>query len=159
MASAAGSLVVGDDEAAAAIPRRCPTPVLRPALDRCLPTGVSLDGARVVVGLDEGGVGAALVGRLEAQGATVHAVAAGTPTEQVADEAAAFAADGVTGVYWLPALDVEVDLSATDLEGWRESLRRRVTCLYALMRGSRRRRGWRGDVPRLGHPSRWSPWL
>ena len=50
-------------------PRRVPVPVLRPSLDLCKQTGVALDGnRRVVVMLDEGGVGANLVERLTERG-------------------------------------------------------------------------------------------
>ena len=51
------------------IPRRVPVPVLRPALDDCLETGVRLEGARVLVMSDRGGVAEALVARLQAAGA------------------------------------------------------------------------------------------
>ena len=61
---AAPVTVVGDLDAVDALPRRVPTPSLRPAADRCLPTGISLAGARVVVMRDEAGVGDALVKRL-----------------------------------------------------------------------------------------------
>ena len=50
-------------------------PVLRPALEDCVETGIELgDDSRVVVMLDEGGVGAALVERLTKRGVDVLAV-------------------------------------------------------------------------------------
>ena len=57
-------------------PRRsragCPTAVLRPDLDVCAPTGVTIDDdSRIVVMIDQGGVGKALVKRLEKLGAAV----------------------------------------------------------------------------------------
>ena len=52
------------------MPRRVPVASLRPAIDLCKPTGVSLDaGSRVVVMMDRGGVGKALVNRLDKLGA------------------------------------------------------------------------------------------
>ena len=55
-------LVEGDDAEAAAIPRRVPTAVLRPPLELCRPTGLTLgEGSRVVVMLDDGGRGRALI--------------------------------------------------------------------------------------------------
>src|SRR5208283_4051786 len=58
--------VVGSLDAADSIPRRVPVPQLRPALTLCKPTGVDLkQGTRVIVMPDQGGVGKALVGKLE----------------------------------------------------------------------------------------------
>ena len=49
---------IGTLEDADKMPRRVPVPSLRPALDLCKSTGVSLgEGSRVVVMLDHGGVG------------------------------------------------------------------------------------------------------
>ena len=58
--------VLGELDAVDRVPRRVPVPALRPALEQCTPTGVVLaDGVRVVVMKDEGGVGDALVKRLQ----------------------------------------------------------------------------------------------
>ncbi len=126
----------GDDEAAAAIPRRIPVAVLRPDLDLCVSTGVTLDTtSRIVVMQDEGGVGAALVTRLHKLGADVLAIEDRPETADLLDRLDAFIAEGsVTGVYWLPALDVESPVAETDLAGWREVMRIRVKLLYATMR-------------------------
>ena len=51
-------------DAVDALPRRVPVPSLRPPTTQCLPTGVVLDGARVVVMADEGGVAEALSKKL-----------------------------------------------------------------------------------------------
>ena len=104
-------------------------PALRPALSACLPTGVELGaGSRILVVLDEGGVGAALVKKLTARGAEVLAVDAATAT----DELLAQIDQPLSGVYWLPSLDDEGPLDALELDGWREALRRRVVALHAL---------------------------
>ncbi|UBU18236.1 type I polyketide synthase [Nonomuraea gerenzanensis] len=110
-------------------PRRIPVPVLRPALSRCEPTGVSLgEGIRIIIGMDAGGVGKALAGRLGKLGCEVVAVdPGGTPEELVAQ-----ARGKVDGLYWLPALDIEQPQAEMDLPAWREALRRRVKSLYAL---------------------------
>ena len=127
--------VVGDLDAVDALPRRVPTPSLRPAADQCLPTGVSLDGSRVVVMLDEGGVGKALVKRLRKAGATALELDPGTPTDEVLSHLAEWRTESpIAGVYWLAALDDEGDLAGYDLTTWREALRRRVKALYATMR-------------------------
>ncbi len=61
-------VVHGDFDAVDALPRRIPVASLRPGIDHCLPTGVVLDGARVVVMLDDGAVGGALVAQLTQRG-------------------------------------------------------------------------------------------
>ncbi len=78
-------LVEGDDTEAAAIPRRIPTAVLRPALELCRPTGVTLgEGSRVVVMLDDGGRGRSLTQLLEERGVTVLAVEGAPDAEELA---------------------------------------------------------------------------
>ncbi|MFN8193922.1 MAG: SDR family NAD(P)-dependent oxidoreductase [Nocardioidaceae bacterium] len=132
VAAPAPSLVTGDLAAIDALPRRIPVPSLRPAADACTPTGVRLEEARVVVMLDEGGVGAALVKKLEKAGATALTLEPGVATEDLSATLDAWLADGpVDGVYWLPALDEDGDL---DGDGWSEQLRRRVKTLYTTMR-------------------------
>jgi acyl transferase domain-containing protein/acyl carrier protein len=127
--------VVGDLDAVDALPRRIPVPTLRPTIERCLPTGVALDGARVVVMLDEGGVGDALVKRLAKAGATPLTLEVGIGTDELLTRLGAWLAEGpIAGVYWLPALDDDGDLADYDLDRWRESLRRRVKALYTTMR-------------------------
>jgi hypothetical protein len=117
------------------LPRRIPVPTLRPAIERCLPTGVALDGARVVVMLDEGGVGDALVKRLTKAGATRSPSTRASRTDDLLARLGGWLADGpIAGVYWLPALDDDGDLADYDVAQWRESLRRRVKALYATMR-------------------------
>jgi len=112
-----------------------PVPMLRPSLDQCVPTGVSLDGARVVVMADEGGVAESLTKQLAKAGAVPLAVDPGTSTEQLLDDLETWRADGeIAGVYWLAALDDEGPHDALDGAGWREALRRRVKTLYATMR-------------------------
>ncbi len=117
-------------------PRRVATAVLRPALDQCVPTGVVLDNSsRVVVALDDGGVGSALVKKLEKMHVTVLKVGAALPQAELAAQLQAWLADGpIQGVYWLPALDVEPDLMTLDLAGWREATRIRVKNLSITMR-------------------------
>ncbi len=118
------------------MPRRVPVPSLRPELDLCQPTGVSLaSGSRVVVAADEGGVAEALTASLERRGVSVLRLVPGTPTGDVTTQTAAWLSAGpVQGVYWLPALDVEPPLAELDLAGFREANRRRVKNLHAAMR-------------------------
>ena len=135
VAPAAPDVVHGDFDAVDALPRRVPVPSLRPDVVACLPTGVELDGARVVVMLDEGGVGDALVKQLAKAGATPLTLSPGVATDDLLTMLAAWHEEApITGVYWLAALDADGDLAEYDLERWREALRRRVKALYATMR-------------------------
>ncbi len=127
---------IGVLEDADRMPRRVPVPQLRPALDLCKPTGVTLDeGSRVVVMLDRGGVGKALTGRLEKRGVTVLTVESGIDTDELTSQLAGWLAEGpIQGVYWLAALDVEPAIEEMTLDEWRELNRVRVKNLYTTMR-------------------------
>jgi NAD(P)-dependent dehydrogenase (short-subunit alcohol dehydrogenase family) len=118
------------------MPRRVPVPSLRPALDRCKPTGVLLGkGARVVVAADEGGVAAALAAVLEKRGVAVLSLDGALATDEVTGRLGARLKEGpVQGVFWLPALDVEPAIADMDLAAFREANRRRVKNLHAAMR-------------------------
>ncbi len=115
-------------------PRRVPIPVLRPPLDLCVPTGVTLGAThRVVIASDGGGVAAALEQRLRARG--VDVVTLDPADAFVAERAAALAGSGpIDGVFWLPALDVEPALADMTLDDFREANRVRVKSLHAAMR-------------------------
>jgi NAD(P)-dependent dehydrogenase (short-subunit alcohol dehydrogenase family) len=97
---------------------------------------VSLDGtSRVVVMLDQGGVGAALVKRLESDSVDVLAVADAPDAAALLERLEEFSQGGpITGVYWLRALDAEPAMHSLDLDGWRGELRERVKLLYETMR-------------------------
>jgi len=129
--AAAPTVLQGSLEAAAAIARRVPTPVLRPGLDRVKPTAVSLTaGSTVLVMPDRGGVGTALTARLEALGVSVKTLDPSAP----ASDAESFAGSGIDGVFWLPALDDEGFFVELSLEDFREGVRCRVKELFATMR-------------------------
>jgi acyl transferase domain-containing protein/acyl carrier protein/NAD(P)-dependent dehydrogenase (short-subunit alcohol dehydrogenase family) len=120
-------------EAANAVPRRVPVPHLRPPLDLCKSTGVVLnEKSRVVVMTDQGGVGKALVARLEKLGANVFVIDDAPEAEALTQRLEEW--KPVQGVFWLPALDHEGDLYAMDLPAWREATRLRVKLLFAAMR-------------------------
>ncbi len=118
------------------VPRRVPIPALRPPLEWCKPTGVKLDGeSRIVVALDQGGVGRALVERLQKRGATVLTIDPSEPAENLEAQLQAWLNEGmVQGVYWLAALDVEPHLEEIALATWRELNRQRTKNLYRVMR-------------------------
>ncbi|NWF80943.1 MAG: SDR family NAD(P)-dependent oxidoreductase, partial [Chloroflexi bacterium] len=128
--AAPGAYSVADADRA---PRRVPVPVLRPPLELCKTTGVALEGGRVVVMFDRGGVGKALVSRLEKRGVQVLGIEAPPAEEAVAGLVEGWLAEGpITGIYWLPALDAEPEIEELDLEQWRELNRVRVKNLYLL---------------------------
>ena len=135
-APGAAALVTGDLAAIDRLPRRLPVAVMRPALSLCAPTGIHLgEGTRVVVMLDEGGVGESLAKRLGRLGVEVLTVEVGTATEDLLARLEEWTASGpVHGVYWLAGLDDEGSLDGMDLVTWREALRRRVKALYTTIR-------------------------
>jgi NAD(P)-dependent dehydrogenase (short-subunit alcohol dehydrogenase family) len=143
---------VGDLAATDRIPRRVPVPALRPSLEQCLPTGVGLaEGSRVVVAVDEGGVGAALAKKLTGRGATVLELDPAAGTDDLRGQVEAFAAEGrVDGVYWLAALDDEGAMADLELADWREGLRRRVKTLYTTMRALYEHNPFLVSATRLG---------
>jgi 3-oxoacyl-(acyl-carrier-protein) synthase/NAD(P)-dependent dehydrogenase (short-subunit alcohol dehydrogenase family)/acyl carrier protein len=128
-------VLTGSLEAADLIARRVPVPVLRPALDRCRPTGVTLDEtARVVVMADRGGVGDALAGQLRKAGVEVLVIDDAPDAAVLVERLSEFTAKApATGIYWLPALDAEGPIGELDLAAWHEALRVRVKLLFVTM--------------------------
>jgi len=123
-------------EAANRIPRRVPVPNLRPPLALCKPTGVALgSGRRVVIMPDKSGVVDALTQRLRTLGVEVLRIEQTIDAEALASRLKNWLAAGpVHGIYWLPALDNEGDLTAMNLASWHEALGVRVKSLYVTMR-------------------------
>jgi acyl transferase domain-containing protein/NAD(P)-dependent dehydrogenase (short-subunit alcohol dehydrogenase family)/acyl carrier protein len=123
-------------EAANRIPRRVPVPNLRPPIALCKPTAVTLClGRRVVLMPDKSGVADALTQRLQTLGVEILRIEHTPDVEQLASRLkTCLAAGPIHGVYWLPALDNEGDLTAMDFASWHEALRVRVKSLYATMR-------------------------
>ena len=127
---------VASFDAADKIPRRVPTPVLRPPLTLCKPTRVPLGaGRRVIVMPDKGGAGQALAQCLTALGVEVLLIKDASATDAVVNQLkTCLAAGPVHGIYWLPALDPEGSLLDLNVNTWREALRARVKSLYHTMR-------------------------
>jgi len=123
-------------DAANRVPRRVPVPVLRPGLNLCKPTGISLEsGKRVVLMSDKGGIAEALAQRLQKAEVEVLRVQNGLDAEALANRLKEWITAGpVHGVYWLPALDHEGNLRDLDLATWHEAVRVRVKLLYTTMR-------------------------
>jgi NAD(P)-dependent dehydrogenase (short-subunit alcohol dehydrogenase family) len=84
--------------------------------------------------LDRGGVGKALLTRLEKLGATALVINEPPTTEALEAQLQTWLAEGpIQGVYWLPALDVESAIEEMMLETWREMNRIRVKNLHVTM--------------------------
>ncbi len=126
----------GDIAAAERLPRRIPTPVLRPPIEWCSLTGVTLDDTkRVIVMTDEGGVADALLRRLGALGVTALVLESGSAAETIDERLTTWLADGpVHGLYWLAALDAEPAIQDLDLTSWRSALASRVKNLHSVVR-------------------------
>ena len=90
-------------DAADRIPRRVPVPNLRPPLNVCKPTGVTLGtGCRVVVMPDKGGVADALAQQLQAKGVEVLQIKDARDPDALTNSLKGWLAAGpVQGVYWL----------------------------------------------------------
>src|SRR5262249_49454496 len=123
-------------EEANRIPRRIPVPALRPPLDLCKPTGVMLDeSSRVIVMIDRGGGGKALLSRLDKRGVGTVVIEEPPSSKMLEGQIKAWLAEGpIKGVYWLTGLDVEPALEEMSLETWREQNQIRVKNLYLAMR-------------------------
>ncbi len=118
-------------------PRRVPVPVLRPPLDYCVPTNVTIEASktRIVMMPDAGGVGKALAARLVKRGADVVTIEGAPTVEALEDQLAKWTEEGpINGVYWLPALDPEGPHSKLDARARKAALHTRVKLLAATMR-------------------------
>jgi acyl transferase domain-containing protein len=118
------------------IPRRVPLPVLRPPLNLCKTTGVTLESRkRIVIMPDEGGVADALEQQLKAKGIDVLRINGAPDADTLNDLLKKWTAAGpVHGIYWLPALDNEGNLRDMNAPTWHEAVRVRVKLLYTTMR-------------------------
>ena len=125
-----------DFEAANKIPRRIPVPVVRPPLDLCKATGVTLErGRRVIVMSDSEGAANALIEKLKVKNVDVFRIEGAPDAKALGDLLKNWTAGGpIHGVFWLPALDFEGTLRDMTPAQWHEAVRVRVKLLYATMR-------------------------
>lgn len=117
-------------------PRRVPTPLLRPALDYCKPTGVSLsEGSRVLVMPDSNGVSRKLIDLLEKKHVHILTLDPNSDQETTKTTIKQYLTEGaIQGVFWLAALDYEGELRDMSLADWHNGISLRVKLLYATMR-------------------------
>ncbi|HET8979037.1 MAG TPA: SDR family NAD(P)-dependent oxidoreductase [Solirubrobacteraceae bacterium] len=127
-----------EDEDDNRFPRRVPVPVLRPPLDICADTGVTLTAtSRILLMPDAGGAAAALTSALHNLGAEALTIedAPDMDTDRLADRIAGWTQERpIDGVFWLAALDDEGDPAALDAAARRTALHTRVRLLAATMR-------------------------
>jgi acyl transferase domain-containing protein/NAD(P)-dependent dehydrogenase (short-subunit alcohol dehydrogenase family)/acyl carrier protein len=123
-------------DAANLIPRRVPIPIPRPPLSLCKRTGVELKaGSRVMIMPDAGGVAEELEGQLRQKGADVLVVRNTPDVQWLTAQVKTWINSGrIQGVFWLPALDVEPDLTDMTEASWHEAVRVRVKSLYLIMK-------------------------
>ncbi len=135
-AAAPAIAVAASLEAADSVPRRVPAPRLRPAIEFCKKTGVSLGpGSRIVIMSDLGGVAKALAAHMEGIGAQCLIISDAPEAEVLRQRLEAWKSEGpIQGVYWLPALDPETPVSSMILADWREATRVRVKLLFTAMK-------------------------
>jgi malonyl CoA-acyl carrier protein transacylase len=124
------------EEAPASIIRRVPVAALRPRLDLCIPTGVSLEeGVRVLVVEGEEKAGESLVRKLRSRRVEVLRLDAGLAPEKITGKVTAWQAEKpIRGVYFLPGMDEEIALDKMTLADWQGGLEKRLYSLYTIMR-------------------------
>ena len=116
--------------------------------------------SRVVVMLDQGGVGKKLVEKLQKRGAEALVLEPGIATDALDAQLKAWLQTGkIQGIFWLPALDVEQPIEEMTLEEWRELNRVRVKNLYTAMRALYDARDRAEHLPRRGDAAGRSPRL
>ncbi len=120
--------------APSATKRREPVLVARPTLGHCKPTGVTLNGARVLVAQDQQGVAEKLCKALKKRGVDVLRLDPRQELSKTEAQLKEYVAGGdVMGVYWLAGLDADPALSALDLNGFKAEMNARVKGLHRVM--------------------------
>ncbi|HET6443807.1 MAG TPA: SDR family NAD(P)-dependent oxidoreductase [candidate division Zixibacteria bacterium] len=115
--------------------RYIPNPSQLPPLIECYSTGIKLEGKRVVVMSDRGGVGDELSTYLQELGAAVLPLIVTVRGDELELRIRSWLDKGpIDGVYWLAALDVEPALPYMGINAWRELNRQRVKNLHRTMR-------------------------
>ncbi len=127
---------LGVGEVQSSIVRRVPVPTLRPRLDLCIPTGVELsEGQRVLVVESQAKIADALFAKLATRKVNVLRLSARLGYEEIIANLTGWLTEGpIAGVYFLPALEVELKLAEMDIRDWQTGLEERLYSLYAIMK-------------------------
>ncbi|MBN1936519.1 MAG: SDR family NAD(P)-dependent oxidoreductase, partial [Anaerolineae bacterium] len=116
------------------IPRRVPWPTLRPGLDLCKPSGVTLGaGDRVIVVGDQGSVGKYLGYRLRPRKVKALTLKNAAPEAAEAQVAAWLEEGPITGVYFLTGLDPAPSIVEMSLAQWQAEQAKRAKLMYAVI--------------------------
>lgn len=113
------------------IHRRIPTAVPMPRLELCEPTGVELNGKKVLVVRDQGRVGKQLKSKLKDLGAVVLVCKPSELTKSLVEWSPI---DEVAGAYDLSSLDADPTLAGDSAENWKSVRTLRAETLYLLAR-------------------------
>lgn len=128
--------VITDDKKppASRSPRWVALPALRPSLDLCLATPVTLQtGDRVIIAQDQSGVTPVLAAQLKDRGVIPLLLDPAQTAVALTAQLQTWLEDGrIRGIYWLPALDAEPDYAHLSLAGWHELRRVRLTSLETV---------------------------
>lgn len=126
----------GTIEDANTIPRRVPKPVLRPELNLCKSTGVKLQkGSRVIIMPDQAGISKVLTDNLKKLNVETLLIEGIPSQDELTKQISKWLEKGdISGVYWLPALDKEKDISKMTSDEWHQATHIRIKLLYSTMR-------------------------
>ena len=133
--SATKSEEADETEVQATLKRRIPIAALRPRLDLCIPTEVKLEaGSRVIVVSDKAKVVSTLEKRLRDRGVEVL-ILKSTNQEDLHEQVKQWSQEGeINGVYFLPTLLKEENLTEMTAEGWKNTLDQKFYNLVTLLR-------------------------
>ena len=119
-----------------ALLRRVPMPVLRPRLDLCAPTGITLDDSqRVLLVADRGKTADSLARKLRARKVKVLTLPASLTALEMGEKVTELLKEGpINGVYFLPGLDADAPLTEISFAEWQAGTERRAFALYHIFR-------------------------
>ena len=109
--------------------RRVPQPVLLSRIELCVPTGVVLEGGRVLIIKGRDKTSSALIKQLEVQKVDVLTVEAGSPLEAASEW---IQKGPLLGVYCLTGLDADPKWSGPREDAWKLALEQMLEPLFQL---------------------------
>jgi malonyl CoA-acyl carrier protein transacylase len=120
---------------AAQIKRRVPLAILRPRLDLCKPTAITLDqNSRVVIAADKGKNASALQKKLSSLNVETLLLKTEKPEEIQAQVKGWLESGPIQGLYFLPSLNLENALTEMTSADWASGLESKLYALVEAMR-------------------------